>query len=932
MPTSPRKTRSASDGVSASTASQSSKKLQAPAEVVAKKQGKKQKTADKRKQAIEAVSAAEKRMSEKRASVQAAREAEQRGDAPSDSESQPLRIDSLGRMFACEDFNDPKAVARWRDITEANSPGQLEALGLKKWADSIDASSDASTREMSEAPTEPAPHRLRRPRYPLAKKRREHSPTSTLSARYESPSPVTGLDTPAVPQNKSADADSAEDPMEVDDHAALLAAWGQSDIPPTTPHDTITARRTQPVSQPPVATQETSGTGGKPKPKPKPRPRAKTSKSRDTDAPAQQDNAEPAPVLSKETMRKQGAITGPAFVSEDEGVERDAAQSSPIKAPGTRLTTDNLVDITDIDVTTPKPVKFKISIQPPPTPDVIDLSSSPLKKKSKTGAKRSKGKVPVEPNASKSKEPAPPKMTKKEEKAAKAKETKEARQMERAKAREAKERANAEAREAKAKAKAEAKQAKEDEKAKAREVKAAAKGKGKATQVKGRAVPAKGRAAQAETKAPSKGKGNAQTNLEAVTATAKATDVDEETEDEDEDQNENENENENEDEGEEEKDEPEDQGIDADVESESESEDADGDNVEDDSGVDNEDNNKYLGVEGIERGRSSSRASSVGSTRRGSEADQSDDEQGSLKVPCRKKPSSSASNTSTSSRKVKFKIEHLPGGLPAQERWTQRFAPTLVRYQGTREAPWDWDDTTSVDVVQRIWNATMSDICPHDVVSGDVVHSLATARLYDWRKNIGHAAGRIVEAFFSTSPKYQNLDNRASLSSAMLEGHCFAFLNTLQRDGKGVFRSRFVLPVIATHLEHIEGAIVVPGLYKRSGEEDWPCGAIGLATAAVERMFEMWSKKQITLDDKGLPVRLKILNPATGNTSRYPTDFREEMWSGLTNEYTLSALGLTLERRASLLKEARQHSGQRVVDKHTSGKASTRAALVDIPE
>lgn len=97
-------------------------------------------------------------------------------------------------------------------------------------------------------------------------------------------------------------------------------------------------------------------------------------------------------------------------------------------------------------------------------------------------------------------------------------------------------------------------------------------------------------------------------------------------------------------------------------------------------------------------------------------------------------------------------------------------------------------------------------------------------------------------------------------------------------------------------------------------------------------MFEMWSKKQITLDAKGLPVRLKILNPATGNTSRYPTDFREEMWASLTNEYTMSSLNLAPDRRVSLLQEARQHASQRVVDKHASGQASTRAALVDIPE
>lgn len=126
--------------------------------------------------------------------------------------------------------------------------------------------------------------------------------------------------------------------MDVDDHAALLAAWGQSDVPPASQNDTITARRTQAVSRSPFTSQETRGRDDKPKPKPKPRPRTKASNSQDTE-PTVEDDSESPPAPGKQ-VKKKGMITGPAFVSEDEGVERDAAQSSPIKARGTRLTTE----------------------------------------------------------------------------------------------------------------------------------------------------------------------------------------------------------------------------------------------------------------------------------------------------------------------------------------------------------------------------------------------------------------------------------------------------------------------------------------------------------------------------------------------------------------------------------------------------------------
>lgn len=197
MSTSPRKTRSVSSGDRTASVAPSKKNqasVEAPVEVAAKKPTKKQQAAEKRQQGLEAVTAAEKRMSEKRASVQAAREAEQNNSGPSVSKAP--RGNALGRMFACEDFNDPKAVARWRDITEAHAPGQLESLGLKEWADSMDVPSDASAREPSEAPTEPGPHQLGLVRKaseslsnlsetntPKTKKKREHSPASSTSSR-----------------------------------------------------------------------------------------------------------------------------------------------------------------------------------------------------------------------------------------------------------------------------------------------------------------------------------------------------------------------------------------------------------------------------------------------------------------------------------------------------------------------------------------------------------------------------------------------------------------------------------------------------------------------------------------------------------------------------------------------------------------------------
>lgn len=54
----------------------------------------------------------------------------------------------------------------------------------------------------------------------------------------------------------------------------------------------------------------------------------------------------------------------------------------------------------------------------------------------------------------------------------------------------------------------------------------------------------------------------------------------------------------------------------------------------------------------------------------------------------------------------------------------------------------------------------------------------------------------------------------------------------------GLFRSEFVLPGIALHLEHLKGAINIPDLYNDDKSDagiitKFPVGAIGLAAAAV---------------------------------------------------------------------------------------------------
>ncbi|KAI0352007.1 hypothetical protein OH77DRAFT_1429041 [Trametes cingulata] len=329
-----------------------------------------------------------------------------------------------------------------------------------------------------------------------------------------------------------------------------------------------------------------------------------------------------------------------------------------------------------------------------------------------------------------------------------------------------------------------------------------------------------------------------------------------------------------------------------------------------------------------------------------------------LKVPHRQKPTSTTSNASTLSAasdapavKGKWKIKDLPGGTWAQDQWARSFVPTLVKYQGTRSMPWLWDDEWSVAVVQKIWNAVFGDRLPHRVQRGDVVHSLATDQLYTWRKNIGQAGSRTVESYFGSNPKYNSIEERVSFAAAVREDDCFAYLNTLKRDEKvrathpyatpmtcraqGLFKSPFLLPVIAVHLGEIAGAVEVPALYETDEEENWPRGALGLATAAVERWFKLWQDGMLKFDSNGRTERIPQLNPQTGRTSHSMTNFSDSNTSSTTNLFAEVADTIEPSRRQLILDAARAHLGQRKGEQQQA-PANTldarRARLIDRPE
>ncbi len=122
--------------------------------------------------------------------------------------------------------------------------------------------------------------------------------------------------------------------------------------------------------------------------------------------------------------------------------------------------------------------------------------------------------------------------------------------------------------------------------------------------------------------------------------------------------------------------------------------------------------------------------------------------------------------------------------------------------------------------------------------------------MYEWRGGFGSTGLRGYERFFRALPReFSDAVARAKFCKKILPGGRLFFEVPDGNDNKvcvlsscpghspliicqGLYRSPFVIAPLANHLEMIQDAIDIPGLYKTDADE-YPCGAIGLAAAGV---------------------------------------------------------------------------------------------------
>ncbi|OJT03818.1 hypothetical protein TRAPUB_5523 [Trametes pubescens] len=234
----------------------------------------------------------------------------------------------------------------------------------------------------------------------------------------------------------------------------------------------------------------------------------------------------------------------------------------------------------------------------------------------------------------------------------------------------------------------------------------------------------------------------------------------------------------------------------------------------------------------------------------------------------------------------------LPKGVHEHSRWKAKFIPTLFKAMGASEDPWNMSDRQFVKLLQLVWNAVYDyseKLSMYLIEENDAVHGVATQRVYEWRSSFGSSAMRSYEAFFNSyAAEFSDAISRHEFCKNILRDGRLFYLEPESSDKEGLYRSPFVLAGMVGHIDAIQGAISVPGLFD-TPEKEHPYAAIGLAAAGAYRVAALWYLKKLALDEKGSVFVVKTRNRVTGKMSTKESDFSHANFSNKTTQCMTSA-------------------------------------------
>ncbi|KAH9976052.1 hypothetical protein BJV74DRAFT_888755 [Russula compacta] len=263
--------------------------------------------------------------------------------------------------------------------------------------------------------------------------------------------------------------------------------------------------------------------------------------------------------------------------------------------------------------------------------------------------------------------------------------------------------------------------------------------------------------------------------------------------------------------------------------------------------------------------------------------------------------------THTATRKHKD-LKLLPQGATDDNKFRGRFTPTFISWVAEHGDAWWLDKEKAIDAMQKSWNAIYGKKVPYTITTDSEVYSKTEQHLRDgWRNAIGTAA---ITSEFATG----------------ILKDCGFLYSEITGDKpdkwKGLFRSQFIVEMVACHFLAINGAVKVKALNLDSSN---PRNMLAMAGAAVQQAFMMWLDGVLTIENSGngskVPKLARTINRLTGKESTHEHAFSETNWGDITRKFHKTidkslrqkTIETIIERVKKYLQESRKKASQSVM-------------------
>ncbi|KAI0667183.1 hypothetical protein C8Q78DRAFT_1082317 [Trametes maxima] len=264
------------------------------------------------------------------------------------------------------------------------------------------------------------------------------------------------------------------------------------------------------------------------------------------------------------------------------------------------------------------------------------------------------------------------------------------------------------------------------------------------------------------------------------------------------------------------------------------------------------------------------------------------------------------------------KNSDLPSAAHKHNAWRTKFVPTFIKALGTREDPWGISEKQTIKILQLIWDVIYGEEVPWTIELNDAVHSLATQRMYEWRSAFGHTAMGTYEAFFDACPtEFPDVEARKNFCLRIIQGGRLFFEDPEGTECKaracsGLYRSPFVIAGLAGHMDVIQGAVTIPGLFT-SAIDEYPYGAIGMTAAGAYRVALLWCLGKLAYDSKGNVYAVKTFNNNTRKWSNKDSSFSIANFGGKAVQCSKSARKLPTKSLGEVVEAALTMAGMETV-------------------